>query len=186
MVLQGGDLNSSSRTIITPRLLNCAWWQFWLHDPMFSHQDGVCLDWFKIFTASQPFQLLIISIMNGFARLRLVYGISNGHCSVFFSPGRGQSWLGPCPLFTQRLSEFGQIWAVHSISTLPMSHCKYIEWFCKVEIWIHHPQPSPHPGFWVVGGDNFGSMTLCFHTKMEYAWIDSRFSQHLNPTNLSL
>ena len=32
--------------------------------PYVSHQDWVCLDWFKNFTASQPFQCLIISIMN--------------------------------------------------------------------------------------------------------------------------
>ena len=79
-----------------------------------------------------------------------------------FSHGWGQSWPGPCPLFTPRLSEFGLIWAIHSISTLPFSHHKYNEWFCKVEIWIHHPQPRLHPGFWVVGGDNFGSNTLRF------------------------
>ena len=79
-----------------------------------------------------------------------------------FSHRWGQSWLGPCPLFTPRLSEFGLIWAIHSISTLPFSHHKYNEWFCRAEIWIHHPQPTPHPGFWVVGGDNFGTSTLRF------------------------
>ena len=74
-----------------------------------------------------------------------------------FSHGWGQSWLGPCPLLTPRLSEFGLIWAIHSISTLQFCHHKYDEWFCKVEIWIHHPHPMPHPDFWVTGGDNFGS-----------------------------
>ena len=84
---------------------------------------------------------------------------------MFFSHGWGQSWLGPYPLFTPRLSEFGLIWAIHSISTLSMSHCKYDEWFCRVEIWIHHPQPSPHPGFWVMGCANFSSSTLRFTTR---------------------
>ena len=83
---------------------------------------------------------------------------------MFFGHGWGQSWL--ClflfPLFTPRLCEFGLIEAIHSISTLSMSHCKYDEWFCKLKIWIHHPQPSPRTGFWVVGGDNFGSGTLRF------------------------
>eukprot|EP00956_Cyclotella_meneghiniana_P000154 scaffold228_cov56-Cyclotella_meneghiniana.AAC.9 len=37
-------------------------------------------------------------------------------------------------LFTPRLSEFGLIWAVHSIPTLPMFHYKYNEWLGKVEI----------------------------------------------------
>ena len=80
----------------------------------------------------------------------------------FFSSRWGQSWLGPCPLSTPRLHEFGLIRAIHSISTLPMSHCKYNEWLCKVEIWIHTPQPSPYPGFWVEGGDDSGSSTLRF------------------------
>ena len=123
--------------------------------PFVSHQDDVCLDWFNHFTASQPFQHLIISIMNGWRRLRLVYVLYNGHHNVFFSHGRGQSWLACIPLLTLRLSEFWLVQAIHSIMTLPFSHHKYNEWFCKVEIWIHHPQPTPHPYFWVMGGDNF-------------------------------
>eukprot|EP00956_Cyclotella_meneghiniana_P028409 scaffold65823_cov40-Cyclotella_meneghiniana.AAC.6 len=27
-------------------------------------------------------------------------------------------------------------------------HHEYIKWLDKVEIGIHHPQPSPHPGFY--------------------------------------
>ena len=73
-----------------------------------------------------------------------------------------QSCVGPCPLFTPRLSEFGLIWAIHSISTLLISCYKYNEWFCKVEIWVHHVQPSPHPGFWVMGGVDFGFRPLRF------------------------
>ena len=63
---------------------------------------------------------------------------------------------------TPRLCYFGLIQAIHSIPTLPMPHCKYNEWFCKVEIWIHHSWPMPHPYFWVVGGDDFGSSTRGF------------------------
>ena len=72
--------------------------------------------------------------------------------------------IGPCPLFAPSLREFGLILAIHIIPTLPMSHCKYNEWSCKVEIWVQHPQPSPSPhiGFWVVGWDNFRSTTLHF------------------------
>ena len=129
----------------------------------FWHQDSVSFNWFVNFTASQPFQHLIISIMNRWRRLRLVYVLYNGHYKVVFSQGRGQSCLACIPLFTPRLSEFGLlIWAIHSISTLPFSHHKYIEWFCKVEIWVHHPQPTPHPYFWVMGGDNFGTRPLSF------------------------
>ena len=59
-------------------------------------------------------------------------------------------------LFTPRLSDFGLIWTSHSISTFLISHYKYNEWLDKVEICIHHLQPMPHPGFWVMIGDNFG------------------------------
>ena len=38
--------------------------------PYVSHHDGVIMDSFKTLTASQPFQCLIISIMNGFAWFR--------------------------------------------------------------------------------------------------------------------
>ena len=39
------------------------------------HQDGVCLDWSKNFTAAWPLQYLIASILNCWRRLRLVYGL---------------------------------------------------------------------------------------------------------------
>ena len=45
----------------------------------FWHQDCVILDWFRQFTASQPFQCLIVSIMNGFARLRFEF-ITHNQC----------------------------------------------------------------------------------------------------------
>ena len=31
-----------------------------------------------------------------------------------------------------------------------------------VEIGIHPPQPSPHPNFWIEGGENFGLGSICF------------------------
>ena len=61
--------------------------------PYISHQDEVCLDWFKNFTASQPFQLLIMSIMNGWRRLGLVYGLWNGHHDLFLSSEKVQIWV---------------------------------------------------------------------------------------------
>jgi len=106
--------------------------------PYVSHQDGVCLGWFKDFTASQPFQLLITSIMNGWKRLWLVHVLYNGHHNMFFSHRRGQIWLACIPHLTSRLSDFGLIQAIHSIPTLPMPHYMYNEWFCRVEIWVHH------------------------------------------------
>eukprot|EP00956_Cyclotella_meneghiniana_P043005 scaffold249383_cov79-Cyclotella_meneghiniana.AAC.2 len=60
------------------------------------------------------------------------------------SHGWGQSWLGgPCSLLTPRLSEFGLIWAIHSISTLPFSHHEYNEWFCE-EFHSISTLPMPH------------------------------------------
>ena len=247
MVLQAWDLNSSSAN--HHHALAFESWVVTIsaRAHYVSHQDGLCLDWFKNFTASQPFQLPIICIMNGWRRWRLVHGLKNGHHNVFFSHGWGQSWLVPCPLFTPRLSEFGLIGAVHSISTLSMSHWMYSEWFCKLEIWIHHPQaitthwllshgwgqswlvPCPlftsrlsefgligavhiisflsmshwmysewfckleiwihHPQTittpWLLshGWWQFRLEPTTFHTKMDYVWIDSRISQHLNPSN---
>ena len=102
-----------------------------------SHQDGVCLDLFQNFTASQPFQCLTISIMNGWRRLRLVSRLYNCHHNVFFSDGWGQICLACIPLFTPRLSELAPNQTIHSISTLPFSRYKYNEWFCKVEIWVN-------------------------------------------------
>ena len=43
--------------------------------PYVSHQDRVFLDWFRNFTASQPFQSPIISIINGQRRLGLGCGL---------------------------------------------------------------------------------------------------------------
>ena len=77
---------------------------FWVMDgvkvdglPVFHfwHQDSVSLDWFRQFTPSQPFQYLIISIMNGFARLRLFVFImyKQHHIPRLFSHGWQQDRL---------------------------------------------------------------------------------------------
>ena len=50
----------------------------------FSHQDCVILDWLRQFTASQPFQCLVVSIMNGFTRLRYGFIIHNHHRTTTF------------------------------------------------------------------------------------------------------
>ena len=102
-----------------------------------------------------------------------------------------QSWVGSklaWPLSTYH-TKIVWVWmdcGFHSISTLSMSHCKYNKWFYKLEIWIHHPQPSPHPRLLTCGWWQFWLQYPTFHTKMEYVWIDSRSSQHLNPSNILL
>ena len=50
----------------------------------FSHPDCVCTDWFRQFTASQPFQCIIISIMNGWRRWRLEFILHNLHHTPAF------------------------------------------------------------------------------------------------------
>ena len=85
-------------------------------------------------------QFLIISIMNGWGRLRLVSRLYDGNHNVFFNHEWGVCLLACLQLLTPRLSEFGLIGTIHSISTRPISHYKYNEWFWKVEIWVHHVQ----------------------------------------------
>ena len=47
--------------------LSHEWRQIWLglYYTLFSHNDGVCLNWIKLFSAAWPFQCLIISMNNG-------------------------------------------------------------------------------------------------------------------------
>ena len=159
MVGEDGDWNSSSTTVTTPWLLSHWWWKFWcmmVPSPYISYQDRACRDWFSHFTSSQPFQSLYISIMNGLTWLRLVYGRWNDHHNLFSSSERVQIWLGPHLLFAPRLCVYWLIHAIHSIPTLPMYHYMYNEWLEKVEIGIHPPEPSPHPCFWVAGGESLG------------------------------
>ena len=72
--------------------------------------------------------------MNGWNRLRLGSGLYDGHHIVFGVAVGAKVCLACIPLFIPRLSDYGLIQAVHSISTIPMSHHKYNEWLHKVEI----------------------------------------------------
>ena len=72
-----------------------------------------------------------------------------------FQLWEGINLLGPYLLFAPRLCVYRLIHAIHSIPTLPMCHYKCNEWLEKVEIGIHPPQLSPHPGFWVIEGEHF-------------------------------
>ena len=49
--------------------------EIWIQGPYVSHQVWVCTDWISHFISAQPIQSLIISIMNGYTRLRLVHGL---------------------------------------------------------------------------------------------------------------
>ena len=64
---------------------------------------------------------------------------------IFESGAAGSKLVWPLPTFhAKRLSEFGLIQAILSISTLIVSHCKYDEWFCKIEIGICHVMYNHH------------------------------------------
>ena len=106
-------------------------------DHYYSPQYQVCLCQFKHLTAAWHFQCLIMSIMNGYTRLRLGFIVCNGHHNLILSHELAQMWLDPHPLFTPRLSLFGLIQASCSFLTLPVSHYEYSDWSYKVEIGIH-------------------------------------------------
>ena len=146
MVLQGWDLNSSSTTSTTPLPFSHGGGDFGTAVPYVSHQDGVCLDWFKNFTASEPFQCLFISIMNGWRRLRLVYVLYDGHHTTCF-PVRG--WVKvvlPVFHFSHQdwvsLDWFGQFTAsqpFHSLSICIMNGFARL----RFEFIIHNQHHTP-------------------------------------------
>ena len=94
-------------------------------------------------------------------------------------------WVNLYPHFPPRLSVFSLIHDIRISSTLLISHCKYIKGLDKVEIGIHLPQPSPHPHFRVLSGENFGSWYLTFHNKIEFVQTDSAISYQLDTFNPS-
>ena len=141
--------------------------------PFVSHQDGVCLDWFKGFTASQPFQCLIISIMNGWRRLRLVYVLYEGRTATCFPVTGGvkvgmalvhhfshQDWVS--------LDWFGQITASQPFHSLTISIMN--DYFARLrfEFIIHNQPHTPIFESWVVTISVYEYEAPTFHTKMVY------------------
>ena len=139
MVLQGWDLNSSSTTNATPWLLSSGWWRFRLLSTLrFTPR-------WSMFGVIEEFHSILTLPMSHHRYNEWLEKVEIGICALWWSPQRVfQSLVGSklawpyCPLFTPRLSEFGLIGAIHSISTLPISHFKYNEWLDKVQIWVHH------------------------------------------------
>ena len=104
MVGEGGGCCVGSRNVTTTCFQSRVGSKLaWPLSTFFTKIDWVSLDWFGQFTASQPFQCLIVSIMNGFASLRFEFIIR---------------------------------------------------------------KPSPRPGFWVAGGNNFHSSTQHFTPRL--------------------
>ena len=67
----------------------------------FSHQDRVCLEWFKHFTASWPFHYLIKSTIDGYTWLGLEFIVYSCHCSLTFEL-RLVTILVPHPYFSHQ------------------------------------------------------------------------------------
>ena len=187
MVGQGWDWNLVSAMVTA----SCFWvmngdkcGQIHTH---FSHQDWVCLNWFKHFTAAWPFQCLIIHIINGHTMLRLEYITYTHHCTLTFE------WCmktitfprSTHLLFTPRSCVFVPIQAIDHSLTLPMSHHEHNEWLDKVEIEIWCLLWSPQAVFESWMGTNVARSTPTFHTKIECVWTDSSISQQLDPSNVS-
>ena len=153
----------------------------------FSHQDWVSVNWFGRFPASQPFQCLVVSIMNGCASLRFEFIIHNRHHTPAFELWVVTILAFKCPTFHTKME---YVWIlspeVHSIPTLPTSHCKYNEWLEKVEIGTWALKWSPQRVFWSRVGSKLAGPLSTFHIKIEWVWTDLGDSQHLNPFNVSL
>ena len=152
----------------------------------FSPQDWVSLDWVGQFRASQPFQYLIISIMNGWTRFRFEFIMYNHHHILLFDWWGGDKFGSKPQRFTPRLCVFGLIKEYHSISTLSTSHYKYNEWCEKAEIGIWALNWLPQRVFQSPVGSKLAWPFSTFHPKIQWVWTDWGNSQHLNPFNFSL
>ena len=87
-------------------------YKFGLVHTHFSQPDWVSSGWFRQFTASQPFQSFIISILNGNIRLRLEFILNNQHCTLTFESREVKMRMGSLHLksrlsiWTDRFSHF--------------------------------------------------------------------------------
>ena len=160
-------------------------YKFGLVHTHFSQPDWVSSGWFRQFTASQPFQSFIISILNGNIRLRLEFILNNQHCTLTFESREVKIEAGvPTPqIKIEHMNR--QIQPFHISSTLPISHYKYNEWLNIAEIGIRALKWSPQPIFRLWVGTNLAWSVLTFRNQIECPQTDSGNSQHLNPSNLS-
>ena len=77
-----------------------------LQGPYVSHHDGVIMDSFKTLTASQPFQCLNISIMNGFAWFRFESIMYYHHHTLAFEFGAVTFTADKGPTFHTKMEYF--------------------------------------------------------------------------------
>ena len=164
MVGEGGDWYMGSKMLTTTCFSDMGGVKVGFALVCFSHQDCLSLDWFEQFIASQPFQCLIVGMIDGCARLRFEFIIHNHHHTLHFKLWVVPIWARSILRFTPRWSMFGLIQEIHNITTLPTSHYKYNEWLVKVEIVVWALKWSPQRGFQspVVCGVKVGLALLHF------------------------
>ena len=186
MVGDGWDCSTRSKMVTTTCFSVMGGVKDGLALSHFSHQDWVSLNWFGQFTASQPFQCLIVSIMNGFARLRFEFIIHNHHCTPAFELWVATRSAPEYPTFHTKMVYVWLVQEYHSISTLPTSNYKYNKWLKMVEIAVWGPKWSPQCVFQSWVGSKLSKPLSNFHTKVGWVWTDLGNSQYLPPFHVSL
>ena len=117
-----------SKMLTTTCFLVMSGYKFGLaHKTHFLHPDWVCTDWFRQFTASQPFQSFTISISNWLDKVEIwIHGPQPSPHLEFWVEGGENFALGSLR-FTPRLSVYRLIQPFHISPTHPISHHKYNE-----------------------------------------------------------
>ena len=130
----------------------------WSHYCVLTYHTRVYEHWvhYTQTTAPGPLQWLIMGVMNDDALLRLEPSRWKHLHQLTFEVLTG--WDSSC---STHFSD-PNVWALglyhpnHCSWTIPMSHCGYEEWWCTVEIGIHHLEVSPPSDFWGVGRKSVG------------------------------
>ena len=172
--------------VATTCFLVLSGYKFGLAQTHFSHPDWVCTDWFRQFTASQPFQSFHHEYVEWLDMVEI--GIHppqpSPHPNFLVEGGAIFRWGGP------HVSH--QVWAYTDLfskfiisSTHPISHYKYNEWLDKVEIDVWALKWSPPCVFQSRVGSKLAYLFSTFDTKIQWVLTDWGNSQHLNPSNIS-
>ena len=86
-VRHGWDWYMGAEMVTTTYFPALRGYKFGLAQSYFSNPDCVGADWFRQFTTSQPFQCVIISIMNDLRRWRLEFILHHRHHTPAFESG---------------------------------------------------------------------------------------------------
>ena len=151
-----------------------------------SNPDCVRLEWFRQFTASQPFQYIIISIMDGWRRWRLEFILYNRHHTPAFElPLMKILVHGPYISYQDRAcrDSFSHFTASPPFQSLFTSIMNGLTWLRLVYGHRngHHNlfSSSERVQIWL-------GAVLTFRTQIVWVLTDSGNSQHPNHSNISL